>query len=372
MKKARIMIVVGILLIVSNINLYAASLGSKLLTPTEGWKRVNDSDSRISYIGEIYYLKWNHSTEVYDGDIHIQTNPDQDQILFNFTGTKIRTYGVGYSGMNNGNKIIIDGEEYGMANWSQLSNNDMGLTFEKTDLEDKEHYVKIVGNDSERMYFDCVDIDENAELKSYDENITSEIPSLDIESVSKIKEGQELVTDIVIHNVSDIYAEDIKIKYDTDLFEYVGYENVEGFEVYNSPEDKNGELRFIIASKGKENVAKDNTIIVKMKFTARKAGEGLIDITQGHIANMNDEFDIEEKNCGEKNIIIEAVKDVNLNGEFTLIDLAIDGYYYGMSAADTNTIKYHADVDDNGDIQDVDLKLIVSEILTNSNYKPNN
>ncbi|QUH27916.1 cohesin domain-containing protein [Vallitalea guaymasensis] len=370
MKKFRIMLVVVILLFVCNINLYAASLGSKLLTPTEGWKRVNDSDSRISYIGELYYTNWSHGT-VYDGDIHGQTSPDQQQICFNFTGTKIRTYGVGYSGMNNGNMIIIDGVEYEMANWSQLPNNDMGLTFEKTDLEDKEHYVKIVGNGSERMYFDCVDIDENAQLKSYNENVIIE-PSLDIESVSKIKEGQELVADIVIHNVSDIYAEDIKIKYDANLFQYVGYENVEGLEVYNSPEDKNGELRFIIASKGKENVAKDNTIIIKLNFKATKAGEGLIDITQGHIANINEEFDIEEKKCGEKNIIIEEVKDVNLNGEFTLIDLAIDGYYYGMSAADTNTTKYHADVDDNGDIQDVDLKLIVCELLSNSNYEPNN
>ncbi|WP_305756210.1 cohesin domain-containing protein [Paenibacillus zeirhizosphaerae] len=78
-----------------------------------------------------------------------------------------------------------------------------------------------------------------------------------------VKVGDKFTSAISLENVSDIYAEDFTIQYDPSLFEYLGYDEVEGYKVYNTPTDENGKIRFIVASQGKEYSISDKATFLK-------------------------------------------------------------------------------------------------------------
>jgi N-acetylneuraminic acid mutarotase len=195
-------------------------------------------------------------------------------------------------------------------------------------------------------------------------------PTLTITTSSnKVKVGQQFTTSVDIHNVTNICAEDIKITYNKDLFTYVGAEAQDGLKIYKEDTSVPGTVRFICACQGKENAATGDKGLITLKFTAKKEGTGKVDIVKGRIAdNATLEMDVAEANCGEDTITVEGYADVNRNGEFTLLDLGIDGWYNGMNAADTDTAKFNADIIADGKIDDNDLAEITKGILSNSNY----
>lgn len=194
--------------------------------------------------------------------------------------------------------------------------------------------------------------------------------TLELKSIDKIKVEEEITVDVYLNNVNKIYAEDFTVIYDQTIFEYIGCDEIEGLKVVKAINNE-GNLRFIIASKGEEKSVDGSEIIVKLKFKAKSSGVSKIDATKARIANIENEWDLEEVNCGETTIIVEGCLDVNRTGEFTLVDLAIDGYYYNLLAENTNTEKYDADITLDGVINDKDLVSIVNEILNNSDYEPN-
>ncbi|PYG84980.1 hypothetical protein LY28_03438 [Ruminiclostridium sufflavum DSM 19573] len=197
--------------------------------------------------------------------------------------------------------------------------------------------------------------------------------TLEVTSVDKSKLGDEITAGIVIHNADKICAEDLKISFDTTKLQFVSAEGADGIKIYKEADMETGIKRYITASLGKANAANGDKILLKLKFKAIVKGEAKIDITNGRIAdNSTLEMDVEEKNCGEKIILIEGVKDVNRSGEYTLLDLGIDAWYYGDVASATDTLQYNADQDGNGTIDDVDLSQIVMEIINNTNYPVNN
>jgi uncharacterized protein YjdB len=197
-------------------------------------------------------------------------------------------------------------------------------------------------------------------------------PTLNIvASKEKVKVSQEFTTDAVFQNVYGIYAEDFKITYDSKLFDYEGFDQIAGYKVYNTPEDNGGTLRFIISGQGKDKVINGDKVVLKLKFKAKAIGTGKVDALKARVADTEKEYDLDDINCLEDSIIVEN-GDVNKNGEYSLLDLALDGYFYGMNASETDTQKYNADQDENGKVDDVDLTTIVNEMLKNTNYKPNN
>ncbi|GAA4837486.1 hypothetical protein GCM10023310_13790 [Paenibacillus vulneris] len=187
----------------------------------------------------------------------------------------------------------------------------------------------------------------------------------------KVKIGQEITANIELKNVNNIYAEDFTIKYDRTVFDYVGFEEISGYKVYNQPTDQNGTLRFIVASQGQGYGINDEKVFLKLKLRAKAAGTGKVDATKCRIADTEKEFDLQEANCGEDSLTIEGVKDVNRSGEYTLLDLAIDAYYYGQLASNADPSKYDADQAGDEYVNDDDLVFIVNQILNNSNYPLN-
>ena len=199
-------------------------------------------------------------------------------------------------------------------------------------------------------------------------NITDEI--LELKSIDEIKIGEKITIDAILHNAKKIYAEDFTITYDSDVFEYLGYEEIEGLKVVK-PLNTEGILRFIIASKGKDKSVDGSEIIAKLKFRAIKTGVSNIKVTKARIANIEREWDLKTKNIKNKIITITGFLDVNKTNDFTLVDLAIDGYYYNVSANSTDKDKYNADIIIDGTIDEKDLSAIVDEILANPSYTPN-
>ncbi|AIY80889.1 Ig domain-containing protein [Clostridium botulinum] len=165
----------------------AATVGEQLLQPEDGWKRYDDTNENIIYSGN----GWNNSTFFTDGRFGQTTkvlmNPNNETtIKFKFKGSKLRTYGAGYSTMYSHNIISIDGIKHNMANWSDISNNVIGCSFEIRDLQYKDHIVTIEYGGSERIYLDSIDIDDTGYL--VDPNSSASSISLDKSSLS-LKEG---------------------------------------------------------------------------------------------------------------------------------------------------------------------------------------
>jgi hypothetical protein len=197
--------------------------------------------------------------------------------------------------------------------------------------------------------------------------------TLEVTSVDKAKLGDEITANIVIHNADKICAEDLKISFDTAKLQFISAEAADGIKIYKEADMETGIKRYITASLGKANAANGDKILLKLKFKSIAKGEAKIEITKGRIAdNATLEMDVEEKNCGEKIILIEGVKDVNRSGEYTLLDLGIDAWYYGDVASATDNSQYDTDQDGNGTIDDDDLSEIVRQILGNSNYPVKN
>jgi hypothetical protein len=191
-------------------------------------------------------------------------------------------------------------------------------------------------------------------------------------SPNKVSVNQEFTTDIAIHNGTNICAEDIKVKYNPDLFEYKGVQAQTGLKIFKEDESTPGTLRFIIACQGKDNAATGDKDLFNLIFDAKRAGTGKVDIIAGRIAdNATLEEDITEENCGEDTITVEEANDVNRSGEYTLLDLGIDAWYDGMNVSETDTTKYNTDVVADGIIDDKDLTEITNQILANDNYGPN-
>lgn len=221
----------------------------------------------------------------------------------------------------------------------------------------------IGGNDSSREMSSVekfTETDNNSSLK----------PTLTVTaSPNKVKVGNRFTTTVAIHNVSNIYAEDIKIDYDAERFEYLGASAKDGLKIYKEDTSTPGSVRFIVAHLGKDSGATGDKDLIELTFKAKSVGIGKVDITKGRIAD-NDvlEMDVAEENCGEDTIEVEANKDVNRTGEYTLLDLGIDAYYYGMQADQTDTTRFDTDVIPDGVVDDKDLTAITQSILDNSNY----
>lgn len=197
---------------------------------------------------------------------------------------------------------------------------------------------------------------------------------LDIEPAKeKIKLNEEVTADLTINNITQIAAEDIRIKYNTEKLKFIGFEEVNGIKLVKDIQTgKNGDLRVILASKGESNIVNAKKILLKLKFKGIKQGEALVDVTKGRVSDgIEMEKDLTEDQCDEGIIFIEDVKDVNGSGEFTLLDLAIDARNLNKDPKAKELSKYNTDISINNAIDEADLLEIGKLMIDNQNYEPN-
>ena len=186
---------------------------------------------------------------------------------------------------------------------------------------------------------------------------------------NKIKLNETVSANLTIDNIKDIAAEDIRIKYDNTKLQFLGATEVDGIKLVKN-DAKDGELRFILASKGVANVVEAKKALLKLNFKGITAGDALVDVTKGRVSDgITMEKDLTDDQCGQATITIdnEALTDVNKDGQFTLLDLAIDGRHY--SEDPESLTQYNTDIVVNKAIDDDDLVKIGEYMLANPNYK---
>jgi hypothetical protein len=153
-----------------------ATVGQPLTKPEEGWRRYDDTDSNITYVGtwttEAYSPLWN-------GKIHKNATAG-DQCQFNFTGQKLRIIGNHYVNKTTSADVVIDGNKVGIIN-QYGSSLIQPLEFEITSLSNSEHSVQIVNNATGGyggvFAIDAIDIGETDEIKPYNPMPTPPTPA---------------------------------------------------------------------------------------------------------------------------------------------------------------------------------------------------
>ncbi|WML33349.1 Ig-like domain-containing protein [Clostridium sp. OS1-26] len=432
----------------------SAKVGDEIIHPEKGWKRYDDTDGNIKYIGNGWQVGGNVDP------IHFIVS-NEGEIRFNFVGTKLRIVGpISVAGLSSNIKIIIDNNlEQFSEKGEKSSLHSRAISYEKLNLSNKEHSVKIIcNNDGNYAEFNYFDIDSTGELKPYNENppaiisnitlnkstdnlqvgktdtltatitpdnvtnkivkwessnkdiatvdengvvtaknegkttitatttdgsnlsakcivtVTTQVPPvsqgvvLNVEpEKTKIKKNETVSANLVIDNIKEIAAEDVRIKYDNTKLQFLGMGETDGIKLVKS-DTQPGELRVIVASKGSANVVNAKKTLLKLNFKGIAAGEALVDVTKGRISDgITMEKDLTDAECGQATITIEDLKDVNNSGEFTLLDLAIDARHLGE---DPKTLaQYNTDIVENNAIDDDDLLKIGEYMLANPNYK---
>ncbi|WP_312522749.1 hypothetical protein [Anaerospora sp.] len=142
-----------------------ATIGQPLSVPEAGWRRYDNADSRIKYIGD----NWVHQTEQgtqywYNNTVAIG---DYDSsMLFKFYGTKIRFICRSSAGRSDNIQVIIDDSitEYFSNVTATVS--EYRLNYEKTGLELGHHTVRITNKATNGygLHWDCMDIDADGYL----------------------------------------------------------------------------------------------------------------------------------------------------------------------------------------------------------------
>lgn len=187
----------------SNLNNTAnnsAKIGDVIKAPEKGWKRYDNSNSKIQYIGEWYQdIQDISNYNCYKGTFSMPTTDDSNySIKFSFTGQKLRLitnyYNVstvqGYNeycdiieifdnGMSLGNSKLV---QYKMGNENQVGNKvGFEYLFNNYGIHNIEVKMKKVpsGMKSNSLAFDAIDIDDSGELLDIKVQYT---PILNIES----------------------------------------------------------------------------------------------------------------------------------------------------------------------------------------------
>lgn len=155
-----------------------AKIGEQLLQPESGWKRIDDSNTNIEYVGG---WRTTNNSSYNNGQSHY-TIESAAKMRFGFTGTKIRLICyINPSTRVDHAVISIDGFEDG---YSQIIDNEKFkiLVYEKTNLQNRKHNVEIhspVANDTKKLSIDAIDIGENEEIVLYEEtaNVGDSLPN---------------------------------------------------------------------------------------------------------------------------------------------------------------------------------------------------
>lgn len=190
-------------------------------------------------------------------------------------------------------------------------------------------------------------------------------PTLDITSEKpKVNGGDEFVTYVALHNVTNIYAEDIRVNYDSKLFDFVKADVAkDGYEIFNQSVTTSGAIRFIVANKGENNGITGESQVLKLTFKAKNvSGKGKIEPSYGLVANGIDGTETQVTCVGTEVEVVGFNSDVNKDGRSSLADLAIDARHFSMDKSKWDS-KYNVDVVTNDKVDEDDLKAVVQAML---------
>lgn len=141
-----------------------ATVGQQLTSPEAGWRRYDDTDPFIRYVGN--WGKWVNPTP-YNGSVNVSTN-NTNYAFFKFKGTKLRIISDSYIEKAQQIRVTIDDSivQYFSERSSGLP---MRLSYEILGLPDEIHTVHIQATDigvdgADNWNIDAIDIDSTGYL----------------------------------------------------------------------------------------------------------------------------------------------------------------------------------------------------------------
>ncbi|HHW01078.1 MAG TPA: DUF4982 domain-containing protein [Clostridiaceae bacterium] len=197
------------------------------------------------------------------------------------------------------------------------------------------------------------------------------VPAIDLTGQDSVDEEEEFDVNLVLTNVDDlseaVYAVDITIKYDTDLFEFIsGSEASEKTNLFELRE-KDGSIQIVLSS---EEAITSNEILANLKFKAKDVDEstsGSIQIEKALLGTAPSGLVI---SADGDTLTVNVNKepripgDVNGDGVINVGDLAVTAYYYAVEEGDPNwNAAKAADTNNDGVIDLKDLIFIARKIL---------
>lgn len=170
------------------------------------------------------------------------------------------------------------------------------------------------------------------------------------------------------NNISNIAAEDVTIKYDNTKLKFLGLlEPAEGLDVIENENNTTtpSSIRLIIVSNGEYNVINAQKDLIKLKFQATTTGCAVIYTDN---CKISDGISVERKLTSVEmgGCIVNVRCDVNGDGQFTLLDVAIISRHLGEKDGDTP--QYTMDLVPDGVIDNKDLEKAKQCLLNNYNY----
>lgn len=140
----------------------AATIGEQLKELEIGWKRYDDTDNAIIYSGTDWRV--DKLAGYFNGSVNF-TLEVGDYVSFKFKGTKMRIISDWYHNKSKNIEIQIDGVSYYYNQHTlTIGGIPQALSFEKIDLTDDYHTVKIINNDGKIISLDAIDIDSEGYL----------------------------------------------------------------------------------------------------------------------------------------------------------------------------------------------------------------
>lgn len=136
-----------------------ATIKQQLLQPESGWRRYDDRESKITYVGT-----WTQgSTAGYYNNTNMDSNSLSSYYEFSFFGTKLRIIDALASNRSANVQVTIDGVTESYSAYDATTVRGV-LVYEKIGLEERVHKVTVKSNATGYMTLDAIDIDETGYL----------------------------------------------------------------------------------------------------------------------------------------------------------------------------------------------------------------
>ncbi|WXR62112.1 cohesin domain-containing protein [Peptostreptococcaceae bacterium AGR-M142] len=258
--------------------------------PDEGWTRDD--------LGKSKFIKYTGDWEKKYPGVHIKGSNwgnkigfDLDsEIKFAFEGKEIRILGDSLKTGVSEYRIIIDDvvDETFIVDKINTMGEGYPVVFKKMDLEDRKHNVTIKPvkyiSDIKYYNFKLNYVETKSGLEFFDINNQKKWIIDAQPKKEKIKIDEDVVVDLIIDNIKEVAAEDIRLEYDINKLEYLGCEEVEGTQLAADSQENN-KIRAILVCKGEENVVNDKKILLKLRFRAKASGKALVNVVRVRVTD---------------------------------------------------------------------------------------
>ncbi|MDQ8735154.1 glycoside hydrolase N-terminal domain-containing protein [Paenibacillus sp. LHD-38] len=329
--------------------------------------KVDDRDPSIVYSGT--WGPYNDSGDYKGTESFSSTAGSYAE--FTFAGTEIKLISARQTnhGLIN---VYIDGElaaenidGYGTATSKQQ------ILFQKAGLSKGTHTIKVVVNGTKNnASSNTIGMIDAFEYLPFDEE--AELPATELTGPTSIASGKTFTVGVGLKSVTkSVYAQDFRLSYDADRFDFVSAEAVkDGVQLLESKHSSPGVLRLILASVGAGHAVTGDAKVLDIVFSAKETSQtavGNVAITAAELGDAEGS----ESSVGLASMEIEVTpevkgnsEDVNGDGKVSIGDLGIIAKHYGKnsSSPDWAQIK-HADINGDDTIDLIDLAAVARKML---------